>query len=130
MAKKWTPSEEKYLLENYGKVPMAELADRFGVTRKAISAKLDKLRQSHGIDPVGARERAGHKTSRLSATAAKVPQPGGAVPRKIPTLGEITAPDVETLSAAEPAGMALSGMVVKTDKGWHPLFVDKKKITR
>ena len=67
MAKKWTPSEEKYLLDNYGKVPMAELADRFGVTRKAISAKLDKLRQAHGIDPVGARERAAHKERPLSA---------------------------------------------------------------
>ena len=29
MAKKWTPSEEKFLLDNYGKVPMSELADAY-----------------------------------------------------------------------------------------------------
>ena len=130
MAKKWTPSEEKYLLDNYGKVPMAELADRFGVTRKAISAKLDKLRQAHGIDPVGARERAAHKEGRYKSQASRVPQAGGAVPRKIPPVGEITAPAVETLEVADPTGKARSGMVIKTDKGWHPVFVDKKKIER
>ncbi|MEI2810450.1 MAG: HTH domain-containing protein [Nocardioides sp.] len=84
MAKKWTPSEEKYLLKNYGKVPMAELADRFGVTRKAISAKLDKLRQTHGIDPVGARERATARQRRQAQLNEKVPQTGGANPRKSP----------------------------------------------
>jgi hypothetical protein len=129
MAKKWTPSEEKFLLENYGKVPMADLADKFGVTRKAISAKLDKLRQVHGIDPVGARERAAQKSSKPATPGAPPPAPGGAVPRPLPRREELRSPHVETLNTEPPADKVSSGMVVKTDKGWHPLFVDKKKVT-
>ena len=130
MAKKWTPAEEKFLLDNYGKVPMAELADRFGVTRKAISAKMDKLRQAHGIDPVGARERAAQKSGKTGVmTSSRAPLPGGAVPRPIQMMDEIKKPGVETLEAPSPDGAVSSGMVVKTDKGWHPIFIDKKRIS-
>jgi DNA-binding transcriptional ArsR family regulator len=130
MAKKWTPSEEKYLLENYGKVPMAELADRFGVTRKAISAKLDKLRQTHGIDPVGARERASARQRRQAQLNEKVPQTGGANPRKIPLVGVIAHPVIENITVNEPAGLAMTTNVVRTEQGWQPLMVDKKRVTR
>lgn len=129
MAKKWTPSEEKYLLDNYGKVPMAELADRFGVTRKAISAKLDKLRQSHGIDPVGARERAAKKQRRMQPPGVRPPQPGGAIPRNVPLIDEIKAVDVETIDATPPPEKVKSGVVIKTKEGWHPVFVPKKRVT-
>ncbi len=130
MAKKWTPSEEKYLLENYGKVPMAELADRFGVTRKAISAKLDKLRQAHGIDPVGARERATARQRRQALLNEKVPQTGGAIPRKIPLVGVISQPQVENVSVVEPAGLTATTNVIRTDQGWQPIMVGKKRVTR
>ena len=129
MAKKWTPAEEKFLLENYGKVPMAELADRFAVTRKAISAKLDKLRQAHGIDPVGARERAMQKPGKPPVVNTRSPQPGGAVPRPIQLIDQIKHPKTENLPADTPEGKVPAGIVVKTDKGWHPVFVDKKRIT-
>ena len=130
MAKKWTAAEEKFLLENYGKVPMAELADRFGVTRKAISAKMDKLRQAHGIDPVGARERAAHKAGRTSSAAGmRPPQPGGAVPRPVHLIDEIKRPEAREVEASAPSGKVQSGMVVKTEKGWQPLFIDKKRVT-
>jgi hypothetical protein len=128
MAKKWTPSEEKFLLDNYGKVPMAELADKFGVTRKAISAKLDKLRQTHGIDPVGARERAAQKTGKPAIPGSPPPAPGGAIPRPLPKREELRAPQTEVLDTQAPANKIASGMAVKTEKGWHPLYVDKKKI--
>ena len=130
MAKKWTPSEEKYLLENYGKVPMAELADRFGVTRKAISAKLDKLRQTHGIDPVGARERAAARQRRQAQLNEKVPQTGGANPRKVPLIGVIAQPQIENVSIVESATMAATTNVVRTEQGWQPLMVEKKRVTR
>jgi hypothetical protein len=130
MAKKWTPAEEKFLLDNYGKVPMAELADRFGVTRKAISAKMDKLRQAHGIDPVGARERAAQKTGKSGVMpGVRPPQPGGAVPRPVALLDQIHAPQVDTIDMPSPEGMVPSGIVIKTEKGWQPVFVDKKHIT-
>ena len=130
MAKKWTPSEEKYLLENYGKVPMAELADRFGVTRKAISAKLDKLRQTHGIEPVGARERAAARQRRQAQLNEKVPQTGGANPRKVPLIGVIAQPQIENVSIVESATMAATTNVVRTEQGWQPLMVEKKRVTR
>ena len=130
MAKKWTQAEEKFLLDNYGKVPMAELADRFGVTRKAISAKMDKLRLAHGIDPVGARERASQKTGKTtSGSGVRPPLPGGAVPRPVALIDEIKQPEVETLSASLKDGVVPSGMVIRTEKGWQPLYVDKKRIT-
>jgi hypothetical protein len=130
MAKKWTPAEEKFLLDNYGKVPMAELADRFGVTRKAISAKMDKLRQAHGIDPVGARERAAQKTGKPGAMpGVRPPQPGGAVPRPVALLDQIRMPQMETLDSQPPDGMVNSGIVIKTEKGWQPVYVDKSHVT-
>jgi len=110
-------------------VPMAELADRFGVTRKAISAKLDKLRQAHGIDPVGARERAVQKTGRLPGPGVRTPQPGGAVPRPVPIIDAIKQPQLETINASTPEGKIPSGVVIKTEKGWHPVYVDKKRVT-
>ncbi len=129
MAKKWTPAEEKFLLDNYGKVPMAELADRFGVTRKAISAKLDKLREAHGIDPVGARERAQQKSSKhgLTASGDRPPSPGGAIPRPIQLIDVIKNPQSDTINAQPPEGMVQTGVVVKTEKGWHPVFVPKTR---
>ncbi|HEY3296237.1 MAG TPA: HTH domain-containing protein [bacterium] len=130
MAKKWTAAEEKFLLDNYGKVPMAELADRFGVTRKAISAKMDKLRQAHGIDPVGARERAAQKTGKPGMVpGVRPPQPGGAVPRPVALLDQIRRPQIETLDTPVPEGMIPSGMAVMTEKGWQPIYVEKKRIT-
>ncbi len=130
MAKKWTPAEEKFLLDNYGKVPMAELADRFGVTRKAISAKMDKLRQAHGVDPVGARERAAQKVGKSVGTSGvRPPQPGGAVPRPVALLDEIKAPPEDSLDVRTPEGKVRSGLVVKTEKGWHPVYLDKKRVS-
>jgi len=130
MAKKWTAAEEKFLLDNYGKVPMAELADRFGVTRKAISAKMDKLRQAHGIDPVGARERAAQRTGKPTfIPGVRPPQPGGAVPRPVQLLDQIKPPQMENLNVPSPEGMVPSGVVIKTDKGWQPVYIDKKRIT-
>src|SRR5262245_53097209 len=132
MAKKWTAAEEKYLLENYGKVPMAELADRFAVTRKAISAKLDKLREAYGIDPVGARERMQSKLGRttgVSASGHRPPSPGGAVPRPIQLIDAIKHPAAEqVLPVQPPAGKVFTGSYVKTEKGWQPIYTSKDHV--
>jgi hypothetical protein len=132
MAKKWTAAEEKYLLENYGKVPMAELADRFAVTRKAISAKLDKLREAYGIDPVGARERMQTKIGKpvsVSQSGHRPPAPGGAIPRPIQLIETIKHPSAEhALPIHPPAGMVFTGNYVKTEKGWQPVYTSKERI--
>lgn len=132
MAKKWTAAEEKYLLENYGKVPMAELADRFAVTRKAISAKLDKLREAYGIDPVGARERLQAKIGKpttVSPSGHRPPAPGGAFPRPIQLIDAIKHPQADqVVSPQPPAGQVFTGNYVKTDKGWQPIYTKKEHV--
>jgi hypothetical protein len=57
------------------------------------------------------------------------PQPGGAVPRPVALLDQIKRPQVETLEVEPPEGMVASGNVIMTDKGWQPVFVDRKRIT-
>jgi len=44
MPKKWTPDDEAYLVANYNKVPIEELANQFGVSKKAVRVKYGKLR--------------------------------------------------------------------------------------
>lgn len=130
MAKKWTPSEEKFLLDNYGKVPMNELAERFGVTRKAISAKLDKLRGAYGITPVGARERG----VEVPAPAPPVPtiprRSTPAVRRARPQRPVQPTPPVEPIDTDAYGSKVPSGLFIKTEEGWKPILVDKDKISQ
>ncbi len=44
MPKKWTAEDEAYLVANYNKVPIQELAKQFGVSKKAVRVKYGKLR--------------------------------------------------------------------------------------
>lgn len=44
MPKKWTPEDEAYLVANYNKVPIEELAKQFAVSKKAVRVKYGKLR--------------------------------------------------------------------------------------
>ncbi len=44
MPKKWTAEDEAYLVANYNKVPITELAKQFGVSKKAVRVKYGKLR--------------------------------------------------------------------------------------
>ncbi len=130
MAKKWTPSEEKFLLDNYGKVPMNELAERFGVTRKSISAKLDKLRAAYGIKPVASRER-GVEPLPVSTPAKKAavkPAPPARTPR--PRKPVQAAPPTEPVDTSAFGSKVPSGLFIKTDEGWKPILVDKDKITQ
>jgi hypothetical protein len=62
-------------------------------------------------------------------SGVRPPQPGGAVPRPVQILDEIKMPEMDVIAAAPPEGTVASGLMMKTDKGWHPIFVSKKKIT-
>ncbi len=44
MPKKWTPEDEAFLVANYDKMQIDELAKIFGVTKKAVRVKYGKLR--------------------------------------------------------------------------------------
>jgi hypothetical protein len=48
--KSWTEEEEKFLLENWGKLPKEELAKRFGVSINAVRKKYQRLTQSKDKD--------------------------------------------------------------------------------
>jgi hypothetical protein len=130
MAKKWTPTEEKFLLENYGKVPMSELAERFGVTRKAISAKLDKLRGAYGIRPVGARDR-GPEPKVATPPAPTIPrQSASAVRRPRPLRPILSPPSIESADTAAYGSKVPSGLFIKTEDGWKPILMDREKIAQ
>jgi biotin operon repressor len=129
MAKRWTPSEEKFLLENYGKVPMTELAQRFGVTRKAISAKLDKLRASYGIRPTASRDHADELQRAMPSAAALAARPEPTVRRPLPRRAvPLQSPDPINTEAYGPK--VPSGLFVKTEEGWKPILVDKEQIVQ
>jgi hypothetical protein len=130
MAKKWTPTEEKFLLENYGKVPMSELAERFGVTRKAISAKLDKLRAAYGIRPVGARDR-GPEPRVVAPPVPTIPrQTASPVRRPRPPRPVQPTPPVEPIDTSAYGSKVPSGLFVKTEDGWKPILIDKEKVSQ
>lgn len=130
MAKKWTPSEEKFLLDNYGKVPMSELAERFGVTRKSISAKLDKLRAAYGIRPVGARDRGGPEPLQVKAPAPTVSPRPAPVRLTRPRKPVRSTPPTESVDTGAYGSKVPSGLFIKTEEGWKPILMDKDKVSQ
>lgn len=52
MPKKWTPEDEAYLVANYEKIPIEELARQFGVTKKAARVKYGKLRDRPDFETI------------------------------------------------------------------------------
>jgi len=128
MAKRWTPTEEKFLLDNYGKVPMTELAQRFGVTRKAISAKLDKLRSEHGIQPVASKDRATEFQRSVPSIPVPTPRPASLRPDQPRRTPQVQAPESVPMDSAGPK--IPSGFFVKTEEGWKPILIDKERITQ
>jgi len=52
MPKKWTPEDEAYLVANYDKIPIEELAKQFGVTKKAVRVKYGKLRDRPDFESI------------------------------------------------------------------------------
>lgn len=52
MPKKWTPEDEAYLVANYDKIPIDELANQFGVTKKAVRVKYGKLRDRPDFESI------------------------------------------------------------------------------
>ena len=130
MAKKWTPSEEKFLLDNYGKVPMNELAERFGVTRKSISAKLDKLRAAYGIKPTASRERGAEPLPVSTPVKKEVIKPVPPVRTPRPRKPIQAAPPAESIETSAYGSKVPSGLFVKTEEGWKPILVDRDKITQ
>ncbi len=50
MPKKWTEEEERYLEKHYGEVPNRVLAEKFGVSPKAISDKMRSIRKKRAME--------------------------------------------------------------------------------
>lgn len=66
MPKKWTPEDEAYLVANYNKVPIDELAKQFGVSKKAVRVKFGKLRDRPDF----------HTLAKKAPDAPPTPAPG------------------------------------------------------
>ncbi|MBD3166351.1 hypothetical protein GF324_07125 [bacterium] len=52
MPKKWTPEDEAFLVANYEKMQIEELAKIFGVTKKAVRVKYGKLRDRPDFEQI------------------------------------------------------------------------------
>ncbi|MBZ0265060.1 hypothetical protein K8I28_10360 [bacterium] len=52
MPKKWTPEDEAYLVANYDKIAIDDLAEQFGVTKKAVRVKYGKLRDRPDFESI------------------------------------------------------------------------------
>jgi hypothetical protein len=129
MAKKWTPSEEKYLLDNYGKVPMTELADRFGVTRKSISAKLDKLRAVYGIKPAGSGERGVEPSAPAPTASQALARP--VAPNRRPQPRKAAQPSPAEPAVQQTYGTKVpSGLYILTEEGWKPILINKDRVSQ
>jgi hypothetical protein len=66
MPKKWTPEDEAYLVANYNKVPIEELASQFGVSKKAVRVKYGKLRDRPDF----------HQLAQKAPNEPPTPEPG------------------------------------------------------
>lgn len=49
MKKKWSPEEEQYLLDFYGKKPIEKIAKKLKRTKSSITTRIHELRIKHDI---------------------------------------------------------------------------------
>jgi hypothetical protein len=125
MAKKWSPEEEKFLMENYGKIANKELAKRFGVSAKAVANKMYGLRAASLLAP---------EESKVEVAESETPP----AEEPIVPLSSLTKkkarPAAKTKQSSEPKEPEVvleyipTSFMIMTEEGWKPIKMDKRKI--
>jgi len=125
MPKKWTAKEEKFLMENYGKIANKDLAERFGVSVKAVANKMYGLRAAALLAP---------EEPKVEAAEPEV------VPIEEPIipLSTFTKKKARSTSKAKelteqkepnrPPEYIPTSFMIMTEEGWKPIKMDKRKI--
>ncbi|MBN1349036.1 hypothetical protein JXJ21_06495 [candidate division KSB1 bacterium] len=129
MAKAWTREEEAYLYQNYNAMTNAQLADLFGVTPKAISHKMRRLRDRARRE-AEKRERARIEFQRQQKQAAQKEE---ALYLEEEVCEPLNLPKIRLFEKRiDIDGHAISlistGFFVKTEAGWTPIMMKKRKL--
>jgi transposase len=123
MPKKWTPKEEKFLLKNYGEISNKELAERFGVSTKAVANKAHALKAA--ILPP---EKLKPKKKKTSPTVEETIVPLSTITKKKgKSTAKIRKPS-KTEEPEQPPELIPTTMMIMTADGWKPIKIDKRKI--
>jgi len=125
MPKKWTSEEEKFLLENYGKIANKELSKRFGVSVKAVANKMYGLRAAALLAPEEP------KVEAAETEALPVEEPIVPLSTFTKKKARSTSKAKELAEQKEPDGpleYIPTSFMIMTEEGWKPIKMDKRKI--
>jgi hypothetical protein len=127
MAKIWTSEDETFLLSNYDAMSNGQLAEHFEVTPKAISHKMRRLRD---------RMRRERQKRRLELEEVQKLQKKQEVETEIYVeeyCEPLNLPKIANIEKilpvnGTPVNFVSTGFFVKTDAGWEPIMMRKKKL--
>ncbi|MDZ7262203.1 MAG: hypothetical protein ONB05_08880 [candidate division KSB1 bacterium] len=119
MAKTWSKEEEQFLSENYEKMSNIELAEKFGVTPKAISHKMKRLRERTEEEQQQERK-SDSKTFENATTAEDDDQE---------SLLRIQPGEKTVQIDGKKVVLVSTGYMIKTEDGWAPVMMRKSKIS-
>ena len=130
MAKIWTAEEEVFLYENYNNMVNAQLANIFGVTPKAISHKMRRLRDR------ARREAEKRERERLEREQQQQEQEQLEEEYEEEEYYEpLNLPQIQLFEKmvdidGRPINLISTGFFVKTETGWNQIMMRKQKILR
>ncbi len=127
MAKIWTSEDENFLLTNYDAMSNGQLAEHFDVTPKAISHKMRRLRD---------RMRRERQKRRLELEELQKLQKKQEIETEIYVEEEYEPLNLPKITHIEkvlsvngnPVNLVSTGFFIKTDSGWEPVLMQKKKL--
>lgn len=127
MAKVWTPEDEEYLITHYDEMTNVELAKYYGVTPKAISHKMRRLRErmkriqlrkERELEELRRQQKEEEEREALMFEEECEPL----------NLPKIEAYEKVIYIDGEPMDLITSGFFVKTEEGWSPIMMQKEKL--
>lgn len=127
MAKIWTSEDETFLLTNYDAMSNGQLAEHFDVTPKAISHKMRRLRDRMRRERQKRRLELAElqKLQKKQEVEIEVYVEEDCEPLNLPKVSHIE--KVLTVNGA-PVNLVSTGFFIKTEVGWEPILMHKKKL--
>lgn len=128
MAKHWTAEEEVFLYANYNNMVNAQLAEIFGVTPKAISHKMRRLRDRARRE-AERRERERLERERQQAEKKEIEEEYQEEEFCEPlNLPQIQCYEKMINIDGRPINLISTGFFVKTETGWNQIMMRKQKV--
>ncbi len=130
MAKKWTADEEKYLMNQYGKIPNKEMAEHFGVSPKAVANKMYSLRVAEEVKPEPPKSKPAKKPAKPKKTPAaeETIAPLSSFGKKKSAMVKKARKKEKIVEEEQPPEYIPTSIMIMTEDGWQPIKMDKRKI--